>query len=158
MRRCPRASRCWVAAKPPAKLVDPTLVTRERGRLIGSMTTSGKRARASAASVGGRQLADHGDHRLPTGGGELTRPLRRIRCGTARAAQPQRDHDGDGAVGAFHHDALQDLGRVRRQGAVEHQLDGWEAGGVRRGGRRSRVRASRLSMRARVVGATSGGR
>ena len=101
---------------------------------MGSMTTIGKCTRASAASVGGRQLTDDGDHRLPTGGGELTHPLRRIRRGTAQAAQPQRDHNIDGAVGAFHHHAVQDLERVRRQREVEHQLDGWKAGDVRAAG------------------------
>ena len=35
---------------PPVKLVDPMLITRERGMLIGSMTTIGRCARASADS------------------------------------------------------------------------------------------------------------
>ena len=38
-----------MAARPPAKLVEPTLVTRARGMLLGSITTSGRWAWASAA-------------------------------------------------------------------------------------------------------------
>ena len=59
-------SRCWVAASPPAKLVAPTLVTRARGRSIGSITTSGRRARASAVDVPRRSASlTTVDHRLP---------------------------------------------------------------------------------------------
>ena len=49
MRRCPSESRCSVAARPPAKFVEPTLVTGAVGVLSGSMTTSGSRARVSAS-------------------------------------------------------------------------------------------------------------
>ena len=38
-----------VAGNPPVKLVDPTLITRARGMLMGSITTIGRCARASAA-------------------------------------------------------------------------------------------------------------
>ncbi len=50
MRRCPSPSRCCVAARPPAKFVEPTLVTSVCGRFSGSITTSGNCARERAAS------------------------------------------------------------------------------------------------------------
>ena len=48
MRRWPRSIRCSVPASPPAQFVAPTLTSSGLGRLTGSMTTSGMRARANA--------------------------------------------------------------------------------------------------------------
>ena len=117
-RRCaggPRDSRCWVAARPPAKLVEPTLVTRARGRLSGSMTTSGRRARASAARSAAVRSSDHGDHRLAAGRGEVAGPAaavvgdRRLPVAAAHADRRRRRRPRSPASS----DALDDLGGVR---------------------------------------------
>ena len=122
MRRCPSSSRCRVAASPPAKLVAPTLVTRARGRSIGSITTSGRWARASAVTC----RADSA----------LTTPITACRPAAASSRtqvtgwsatalpRPRRVTDTvtPASVAGVQY-ALDDLREVRVELAVEDQLD-----------------------------------
>ncbi len=67
---------------------------RRCGRLSGSMTTSGSRARPSAVMCGGGQFARHGDDGLQPGGGEAARPgARPGRLGRPLTLRATRDGD-----------------------------------------------------------------
>ena len=101
MRRCPRASRCWVAASPPAKLVEPTLVTsgaRQVERVDDDERQPGPGQRGE---VRRGQLVGHGDH-APAGRrrpGRAPRRRRRLADGASPAGGRTLDRDGDAELG-----------------------------------------------------------
>ena len=141
MRRCPSSTRCWAAAWPPRKLVDPTLTMSREGTFIGSITTSGSRIAGERGDLVVPELVGHGDHGSAAVDGEVARPRggleARRRSLVDRLHADRHRHTELGGRGS---DALDDLGGVAADLAAEGQLDG-------------RVPLDRLQPAAVVVGA-----
>ena len=119
IRRCPRPSRCSVAAMPPAQLVAPTLGMSGGGALAGSTTTSGIAALRSCTELLVGQPGGDQDHAAGVVAGHGGGPARR-----AGAAVPDRRHGDPRLVrGAPLLHAAQDLHRPRAVQAGQHEVD-----------------------------------